>query len=219
MDSTTMTPNPTPVPDPTPVLASGPVAGPPMRPEPRFTPAGLAVGGSGAAFEVEPAVLVGAAGTFDAEADAIVDAAKRVQLRLGAIGPCWGTDRVGERFGAAYQPVATAVLGNVSALANGLVRIAAALRAVATSYELADQPTSAPPANTVPGALWTGGPAPVHRVPGVSTPVSTPIVGTPIVSRVTEPATVVVTEPVAATSAGGAGAPRLRPEFAEQVAR
>lgn len=98
----------------------------------------------GAAFMVVPAELVGAAGTMDAEAQALQLALQRLQLRLGAIGSAWGTDEVGERFGAGYQPVAERVQQNVAAMGTGLVRIAAALRAVANSYELVDQPGVAP---------------------------------------------------------------------------
>lgn len=103
------------------------------------------------AFEVDPAALIGAAGTMDAEADALAVAAQRLQLHLAAVGPAWGDDEVGARFGAGYQPVAERVLGNVGALAAGLVRIGAALRAVATSYDLVDQAVAAPPPTPTPG--------------------------------------------------------------------
>jgi hypothetical protein len=52
---------------------------------------------------------------------------------------CWGDDEVGQRFAAAYLPAADTVMGNLHALTWGLVRIGAALRAVADSYERTDQ--------------------------------------------------------------------------------
>ena len=177
MDTTTMTPSSTSA---------------PTLPTPQTAVTGV----SGAAFEVEPAVLIGAAGTFDAESDAIVHAATRLRLRLDAIGPCWGSDPVGERFGAAYRPVSTAVLGNVAALSNGLIRIAAALRAVATSYELADGPSLTTAPTTAPTTAIRsrpmGGPVPAQLDP---------------------------LAPVVATAAGTTPAIRLRPELAEQVLR
>lgn len=98
-------------------------------------------------FDVDPAALIGAAGTFDAEGDALTLAAQRMQMRLATLGPAWGTDEVGARFGEGYQPAAERVLANVGALAHGLMRIGAALRAVATAYDLTD---AAPPPGSTP---------------------------------------------------------------------
>lgn len=97
-------------------------------------------------FDVSPAALSGAAGVFDAEADALADVVATLTARLDALGPCWGGDSVGARFGTAYQDAGLAVLDNVRSLGTGMVRIAAALRAVALSYEFVDTalPTSAP---------------------------------------------------------------------------
>ncbi len=94
-------------------------------------------------FDVSPAALSGAAGVFDVNADALADVAATLIARLETLGPCWGGDSVGTRFGTAYQDAGLAVLTNIDALGTGLVRIAAALRAVARSYELVDT-TNAP---------------------------------------------------------------------------
>lgn len=92
-----------------------------------------------AGFDVQPAVLRRAAGTFHAEAEILVEAATRLDSHLQTLGPCWGTDRVGARFGATYQPASEKVRANLGALTVGLLRIASALRAVADSYEVVDE--------------------------------------------------------------------------------
>ncbi len=90
-------------------------------------------------FEVEPAALRGAAGSIDAEADALGTLASSLEQYLLSLGACWGDDEVGRRFASGYQPAAATVLANMTALSTGLVRIAAALRAVGESYETIDQ--------------------------------------------------------------------------------
>jgi len=85
-------------------------------------------------FEIVPAVVAAAAGTFDAEASALTHAAVSLGKHLSGIGAAWGDDVVGERFGAQYAPVAETMLDNVEALAVGMFRIAAALRAVAGAH-------------------------------------------------------------------------------------
>lgn len=98
----------------------------------RFAP-----GGGG--FRVDPLELRIAARCVDAEAEALADAGATLDARLASLQGCWGDDVVGRRFAAAYTPAATTVVGNLHALAWGLVRIGAALRASADSYERADQ--------------------------------------------------------------------------------
>ncbi len=85
-------------------------------------------------FEIVPAVVNAAAGTFDAEASALTNVAVTLAKHLSQIGPAWGDDVVGVRFGAQYQPAADVTRDNVEALAVGMFRIAAALRAVATAH-------------------------------------------------------------------------------------
>jgi len=92
-------------------------------------------------FEVEPAALRRAGAAFHTEADLLIEAASRLETRLGQLGPCWGTDAVGARFGATYQPAADQVVSNLGGLSVGLLRIASALRAVADSYEVVDGAT------------------------------------------------------------------------------
>jgi uncharacterized protein YukE len=102
------------------------VSGPPPGPDTR------------SGFSVDPIVLIGTAGVFDAEAAAVKMMVTRLEQRLAAIGKVWGDDTVGARFGAAYEPASRMVLANLASLSAGLVRIAAALRAVGESYESAD---------------------------------------------------------------------------------
>jgi uncharacterized protein YukE len=90
-------------------------------------------------FEVEPAALRGAAGSFHSEADVLCELAHKLDLHLASLGPCWGADEVGQRFAAGYQPAADTVLNNIDALSIGLHRIAAALQAVGDNYEQVDQ--------------------------------------------------------------------------------
>ncbi|MEL6893319.1 MAG: WXG100 family type VII secretion target [Actinomycetota bacterium] len=91
-------------------------------------------------FDVVPAALRGAAGTFVSEADALADANAALYRHLSSLGGApWGSDAVGMRFGSAYQPAADAVIANIGALTGGLARISAALVAVADRYEQADQ--------------------------------------------------------------------------------
>jgi uncharacterized protein YukE len=90
-------------------------------------------------FEVEPAALRGAAGSFISEADALREVATKLDQYLANLGPCWGADEVGQRFAADYQPAAATVLNNLSALSTGLHRIGAALRAIGDNYEHVDQ--------------------------------------------------------------------------------
>ena len=99
---------------------------------------------TGEGFSVDPTALSGAARTIDAEATTLQEAVSRLQMRLTTLGPSWGDDVVGKRFAVSYEPAAKTVLGNVAALSVGLVHIAAALRAVAESYNEVDrifQPT------------------------------------------------------------------------------
>lgn len=93
---------------------------------------------NGAGIEIVPAALIGAAGTMNAEAHSIEYAIGALQARLTSVGACWGKDVVGRRFGADYQPVAEQVIENIGAMAVGLVRIGAALRAVAQKYDAVD---------------------------------------------------------------------------------
>lgn len=88
----------------------------------------------GDGFEIVPAVVAAAAGTFDAEASALTNAVVSLGKHLSEIGAAWGDDIVGERFGAQYAPAAETVLDNVESLAVGMFRIAAALRAVAGAH-------------------------------------------------------------------------------------
>ena len=90
-------------------------------------------------FSIEPAALAGAAGSFDGESDALDAAGAALDAHLASLAGCWGADSVGQRFAAAYVPAAEAVLDNIGALSCGLVRIAAALRAVAESYTAVDE--------------------------------------------------------------------------------
>ena len=128
------------------------------RSAPTVPAAGTATGAGGRdgdGFDVDPAALLGAAGVFDAESDALLAAVSRLHQTLGTLGRPWGTDEVGERFGAEYEPAAEQVVANLAALSAGSSRIAAALRAVAQSYDLADtftvsagaSPTSGTPAD------------------------------------------------------------------------
>jgi uncharacterized protein YukE len=100
-----------------------------------MTVAGL----DGPGFEVEPAALRGAAGSFESEADTLDHVRIKLDQFLAGLGPCWGADEVGQRFATAYQPAADTVLANMAALASGLNRIASALRGVADNYERVDQ--------------------------------------------------------------------------------
>lgn len=88
---------------------------------------------------VWPAALKGAAGTFDAEATAVAEAATALNQKLSGIAQPWGTDEVGARFGNGYASPAQMTLANVQALTVGLARIAAALRAVADNSQRGEE--------------------------------------------------------------------------------
>jgi uncharacterized protein YukE len=90
-------------------------------------------------FEVEPAALRGAAGSFHTEGDELGELMRKLDVHLASLGPCWGADAVGRRFAASYQPASQTVLNNISALSIGLHRIASALKAVGDNYEQVDQ--------------------------------------------------------------------------------
>jgi uncharacterized protein YukE len=92
----------------------------------------------GLGFEVEPAALRGAAGSFEYESDALGELGRKLDALLASLGPCWGADQVGQRFASAYQPAAATVLANLAALSTGLHRIGGALRGVAENYERVD---------------------------------------------------------------------------------
>lgn len=95
-------------------------------------------------FEVQPAELRRAGSAYHAEADLLIEAASRLDRHLGTLGQPWGTDQVGARFGATYQPAAQQVTANLGALTVGLIRIASALRAVADSYDVVDHDSASP---------------------------------------------------------------------------
>ena len=93
----------------------------------------------GRGFEVEPAALRGAAGSFESESDALGELGSKLDHFLASLGFFWGGDEVGHRFASAYQPAAQAVLANIAALSSGLNHIGSALRGVADNYERVDQ--------------------------------------------------------------------------------
>lgn len=117
-------------------------------------------------FSVDPIVLIGTAGVFDAEAAAMKMMVTRLEQRAAAIGKVWGDDVVGTRFGAAYEPASRMVLANLASLSAGLVRIAAALRAVGESYEAVDNMiiSAVSPATSSPAPALTTGVVPRPRV-------------------------------------------------------
>lgn len=90
--------------------------------------------GTAGKFQIEPIVVGAAAGNFETEASALVQAGLALRQRLAEIGPAWGDDAVGTRFGKQYETPALTVLDNVESLSVGLLRIAAALRAVSSAY-------------------------------------------------------------------------------------
>lgn len=97
-----------------------------------------------AGFDVQPAALRRAGAAFHADAELLVEAATRLDSHLSTLGACWGTDPVGARFGATYEPASEKVRANLGALTVGLLRIASALRAVADSYEVVDEAAAHP---------------------------------------------------------------------------
>jgi uncharacterized protein YukE len=138
----TVTVPPLPVIDTAPDRVSGPSSGPDTR----------------SGFSVDPIVLIGTAGVFDAEAAVMKMMMTRLEQQLAVIGKAWGDDVVGARFGAAYEPASRMVLANLASLSAGLVRIAAALRAVGESYEAVDN-------NIISAVSPTTVPTPVIALP------------------------------------------------------
>jgi uncharacterized protein YukE len=134
-------------------------------------------------FSVDPIVLIGTAGIFDAEAAALKMMVTRLEQRAAAIGKAWGDDLVGARFGAAYEPASRMVLANLASLSAGLIRMAAALRAVGESYEAVDNNiisavspiarTPAPATSPTPPAALASGVIPRPRV--IAHPISKPL--------------------------------------------
>jgi uncharacterized protein YukE len=129
------------------------VSGPPPGPDTR------------SGFSVDPIVLIGTGGVFDAEAATVKMMVTRLEQRVAAIGKVWGDDVVGARFGAAYEPASRMVLTNIASLSAGLIRIAAALRAVGESYEAVDNSIISAVAPIARTTSPTPSPAPPTAVP------------------------------------------------------
>jgi uncharacterized protein YukE len=149
-------PTPTPGPRPIAIVETVTVSQPPVIDVATDRVSGPSSGPDRASgFSVDPIVLIGTAGVFDAEAAAMNMMVTRLEQRVAAIGKVWGDDVVGKQFGTAYEPASRIVLANLAALSAGLVRIAAALRAVGESYEAVDNilvsavPVTAPTASPV----------------------------------------------------------------------
>jgi uncharacterized protein YukE len=130
-------------------------------------------------FSVDPIVLIGTAGVFDAEAAALKMMVARLEQRVAAIGKVWGDDVVGTRFGATYEPASRMVLANLASLSAGLIRIAAALRAVGESYEAVDSSiiSAVAPSSPVPAPRAPVGVIPRPRITGgpISKPLAKPL--------------------------------------------
>jgi uncharacterized protein YukE len=90
-------------------------------------------------FEVEPAALRGAAGSFASEADQVAELAQKLDRFLVDLGPCWGDDEVGQRFATSYVPAAEATMSNLLSLSTAMHHIGSALRAIGDNYERVDQ--------------------------------------------------------------------------------
>lgn len=84
-------------------------------------------------------VVSAAAGSFESEAEALARTAFAMRARLAELGNAWGDDAVGARFGKRYEPAANTVLDNAESMALGLMRIGAALRAVAAAFVRGDE--------------------------------------------------------------------------------
>jgi uncharacterized protein YukE len=156
-------------------------------------------------FDVTPAALTGAAGVFAAEGDALADVVATLTAQLDSLGPCWGGDSVGNRFGTAYQDAGLRVLDNMRALGTGMQRIAGALRAIANSYELIDGclptvPPTRPPDLAYPMPIGPPVDDVIYPMPG-ERPVYPPVYDTPperrvrIPERVRDPRNRLVAEP------------------------
>lgn len=162
---------------------------------------------NGQGFEVSPAALSGAAGVFDAEAEALADVTTGLATRLDTLGSPWGADEVGVRFGESYVPAAKRVLANMNAMTNGLIRIAAALRAVAEAYE-ATEATMTRPAS---GLSFRPG-APLGAGSNSTAPASTTAVARPAPASPASPAT-----PIMPTVVPAAGSPKVAQRGAPRI--
>jgi uncharacterized protein YukE len=77
--------------------------------------------------------------SFDALADRIAEAYRRLGSVLDGEGACWGGDEVGARFAQAYQPAAERVRGAFPDLSESVHEVASALRTVAADVAASDQ--------------------------------------------------------------------------------
>lgn len=95
-------------------------------------------------FDVRPADLRGAAGSFRREEGALEGHLEALRSGLSALGEPWGDDDPGRSFGSNYQPSATALLANIGVVAEGLGSIRDGLLEMAEHYRGSDGASEIP---------------------------------------------------------------------------
>lgn len=89
-------------------------------------------------FDVTPASLHAAGGTWRGQAPVVEAALRRLQGQLDALGQPWGDDEAGRAFAAQYRPEARKVMSAVEQLARGLDAMADGLDLMGRRYQAAE---------------------------------------------------------------------------------
>ena len=85
-------------------------------------------------FEADADKLTSGAGEFPALAERAGTIHRELSDTLGAIGPCWGNDAVGQSFAAAHVAPADATLGRLGSLSDQLADVGTRFAATGAAY-------------------------------------------------------------------------------------
>ena len=90
-------------------------------------------------YEVDTTALAGQAGQLDPLASRVASIHSTLSEALAQAGPCWGSDAVGQSFGATHAGPADATLAQLGGLPDKLGSVGTRFTTTAATYEGDDQ--------------------------------------------------------------------------------
>lgn len=90
-------------------------------------------------YQVDTGALAAQAGQLDPLASRVASIHTALSEALAEAGPCWGTDAVGQSFGATHAGSADATLTQLGGLPDRLGSVGTRFTATAATYEGDDQ--------------------------------------------------------------------------------
>jgi hypothetical protein len=90
-------------------------------------------------YQVDTGRLAGQEGQLDPLVNRVASIHRTLTAALGEAGPCWGSDAVGQSFGATHADPADSTLTQLGALPDQLGGVGTRFTATAARYEGDDQ--------------------------------------------------------------------------------